>query len=318
MSLEDELKLQKANQKISDLMTELNEAKEKISDLMTQYNEAKNKEIMLSGDVRSLQAELKATSAQIKNSEILNERIEFLDRERRNLEEQVINLENKLETKEKKVEELLESKNEILQKLNNKELEIQNINQKVIDLREKFKKSSSDLLNKTIELDKILKKTNVGQKQDLNQQKSSEKGSLVQGLNGTRVISNLEDIVRQIKEILPKGKSTIRLVLPDIHDLEKFEIVEILKKIPENVILNIAAKIENPFDDTFVREIKNYAKLTNYTERKFIALNVDLSQFLIGIFKGNEIIGIFTEVSELIDIFKQTIMEPFIKGRKIF
>ena len=134
----------------------------------------------------------------------------------------------------------------------------------------------------------------------------------------TMVINNLDTIMDQIKRILPHGRSTIRLVLPDIHDIEKYGLTEIIKTIPGNVILNVAANVEDPYQDTLVKEIKNYCQLTTYSDRKFIAINVDSSQFLIGIFKGDIVAGIYTEVSDFIDLFKQAIMEPFIKGRKLF
>lgn len=365
MSLEDELKLQKAEQKISDLITELNESKEKISELMTKYNEAKNKEIMLSGDVRSFQSEIKAVEAKVKNIEILNDRIEFLENDRNKSAEQISNLEHKLEIKENKIEELsqskeklleeksqiLEGKNEILQKMTKKELELQQKDQTIDELKIKFKKSSTDLLSKTMEIEKLLKKSatsgdlagevdnltsDLENKEKLITEKNNELEKIKQELAavqqkiqdsstarqevlmGTVVVSNLESIVDQIKKILPLGKSTIRLVLPDIHDIEKFEITETIKQIPGNVVINIAANIDDAFNDMFVKDIKKYCQLTNYSERKFIAFNVDSSQFLIGIYEANEIVGIYTEFPEFIDLFKQAIMEPFIKGRKIF
>jgi DNA repair exonuclease SbcCD ATPase subunit len=345
MSLEDELKLIEANKKVSRLIDELNESKEKITELMTQYNEAKNKEIMLTGEVRSTQAEMKAMKAEYKNIEILNDRISFLEKERTSTEEQINNLEKKVEELSQDKErllneksEILEGKNEILQQITERELELQQKDQSFGELRDKFKKSSSDLLNKSMEIDKLEKK--LKSLDGLEQQESS-RGAEIEGMKveieklkenlakaeqaagkgemkETMVIHNFEVIIEQIKTILPKGRSTIRLVLPDIHDIEKYGLTEIIKKIPGNVILNVAAKIDDPFQDTFVKEIKNYCQLTNYSARRFIAVNVDSSQFLIGIFKGDIMIGIYTEVSDFIELFKQSIMEPFIKGRKQF
>jgi len=350
MSLEDELKLQEANQKILNLMSELNESKEKISEIMTQFNEAKNKEIMFSGEVRSLQAEIKYMEANKKNIDILNDRIGFLEKERKNLEEQISNLEKKLEEKETKIEQLsqdkenlleeksqiLEGKNETLQKMTEKELDLQKKDQEIADLRSKFKRTSSELLSKTMEIDKLVKKVKALEevegksiskteedtqlKEKISQlemelEKKAEKDKILQE---TVVISNLNQVMEQIKVILPQGRSTIRLVLPNINDLNKYGISEIIKAIPSNVIINVAVKIDDPFGDTYVKEIKRFCQLTNYSDKKFIAINVDSSKFLIGIFKENEIIGIYTELPDFIDLFKQAIMEPFIKGKKIF
>ncbi|TFF88774.1 MAG: hypothetical protein EU550_00680 [Promethearchaeota archaeon] len=82
--------------------------------------------------------------------------------------------------------------------------------------------------------------------------------------------------------------------------------------------MNIAAKIEDPFGDPFVRDVKKFCQLTNYSEKKFIAVNIDSTKFLIGIFKDDKIHAIYTEVSDFIELFKQAIMEPFINGKRIF
>ncbi|MFX1259899.1 MAG: hypothetical protein ACFFAN_18775, partial [Promethearchaeota archaeon] len=136
-------------------------------------------------------------------------------------------------------------------------------------------------------------------------------------LENTRILTDIETIIEYIKIMLPQCKTNVRLVIPDIDDLNKFEITTIIKEIPNKIRLNIATKIDDPGGNEFVNEIKKYCQLTNYFERKFIALNIDSSIFLVGIFKGDNVIGIYTDILEIIELFKPAIMEPFVKGRRV-
>ena len=257
-------------------------------------------------------------------------------------------MEKKLDSREKKIEDLLqdkenllkeksdisESKTELLEQVKEKELELQQKEQKLEDLKDKFKKSSSELLSKSMEIDKLIKKDKnlkiqddqvkefekkiKDLEKDLKKSHHRQKKELEQEFTGgTRVISSMEGIFEIIKEVLPQAKSSIRLVLPDIQDLNKFNLTDTIMEIPYKVRLNIAAKIDDPLNDDIARELKKRCQLTNYFEKRIIALSVDSSIILIGIFKGMNVIGIYSEILEIIEILKPAIMEPFIKGVKI-
>lgn len=305
---------------------ELNDAKERISEVTKELNGYKNKETELNGKIQELQAEIEISKAKTKNLDLLNERIASLENEKSNLNK-------KLELKETKIEELLqdkenllkeksdilESKNELLEQVKKKELELQEKEQKLEDLKDKFKQSSSDLLSKTMEIDKLIKKDeSLKIQDDLQKSQLRKKEELEKELTGgTRVISSMEDLFEIIKEVLPQAKSSIRLVVPDIQDINKYNLIDKIKEMPNKVRINLAAKIEDPLGDNLARELRSYCQLTNYFEKKIIALFVDSSIILIGIFKGMNVIGIYSELLEIIEILKPAIMEPFIKGIKI-
>ena len=309
-----------------ELTEELNEAKERISEFVAELKEYKNKETESDSEIQKLQTEIKILEANTKSLDILSDRINSLENEKENLEK-------KLDSREKKIEDLLqdkenllkeksdilESKNELLEKEKEKELELLQKEQKLEDLKDKFKKSSSELLSKSMEIDKLIKKDkNLKIQNDLQKSHYMQKKELEQEFTGgTRVISSMEGIFEIIKEVLPQAKSSIRLVLPDIQDLNKFNLTDTIMEIPYKVRLNIAAKIDDPLNDDIARELKKRCQLTNYFEKRIIALFVDSSKILIGIFKGMNVIGIYSEILEIIEILKPAIMEPFIKGVKI-
>jgi len=373
-NLNDDKKKQRANQKKSELLMELSKYDEIISELKVELKNSKDKETLLNSDIRNLQSEIKYLEANKKNTDLLKENLKAFEK---NIKE----LEIKLELKEGKIEELLkdkesllnekseilESKNDILQKLKERELEVQQKDQKIFELRDKFKQSSSDLLSKSMQIDKLVKKDKsmddleetiqklevelermelseeekVKQfekklrslKSELEQshkvieelenvakeEKQFAEECIVESIESTKIVSDLDVIINIIKNLLTQGKSNIRLILPEIDDLNKFDLINIIRKLPTKVRINICAKIEDPTENVFIADLKNYCQLTDYSDKKFLALNVDSSKFLLCLFvEDNKILGIYTEELEFINLFKPAIMEPFIRGTKIY
>jgi len=359
----NELKL-----KVTSLNSELNLSKDTILNLESELTEAKNNENMLSSEIRNLQTEIKYIEANKKSVDILDENVHSLDKLRENLEQ-------KLELKEKKIEELLQDKeillkeksevlsgkNEILQEIKEKELELQEKGQDFAKLREKYKQSSSDLLGKSMQIEKLVKKDKIGEEFEnkisnlenkLEQQISSKtemindfeekindleeelkisyeklrelehsngqiKSLEVESNEDTQILSSMDAIIEKIKVVLPQGKSNIRLVLPEIADLQKHELIKIIKKIPNKIRINIGANIEDPLNNAIANDLKNFCQLTSCINKKLIGLNIDASKVLIAVFTGKEVVGIYTEVLEVVDLLKPAIMEPFIKGIKL-
>ena len=297
---------------------------------------------MLNSEIRNLQTEVKYEDAEKKNIKMMDERIASLEKSNEDLE-------NKLELKESKIEELLrdkeilfksesealKGKSEILEQSKDKELELQKKDQELSKLREKYKQSSSDLLGKSMQIDKLTKKDKNLDVIDSGKLKEFEekirkletelentyheqKAEIEKSAEGsTRIISNIDDVAELLKKVLPQAKSNLRLVLPDIQDLSKYGLIDIIKEIPNKVRLNIAAAINEPASNVLVSELRNYCQMYNFSEKKIIALNIDSSKCLIGIFSGDNVICFYSELLEIIEILNPTIMEPFIKGRRV-
>ena len=297
--------------------------KKKKPDLIAEINELKHKETELNSEIQRLQTEVK-----------------FMESAKENFEKEKKNLEDKLDSKEKKVEELfqekaviLESKNDILLQIKDKELQLQEKDQKIGDLREKFKKSSSELLTKSMQIDKLVRKDKEviesekikefeekikELEKELENTYHEQKAEIEKSAEGsTRIISNMDDIAKLLKKVLPQAKSTIRLVMPNIQDLSDYDLINLIQEIPNKVRLNIAAEISEPDRNFIVSELRNFCQITDYSEKKIIALNIDSSKCLIGIFRGDKVISLYSEILEIIEMLNPIIMEPFIRGRRV-
>jgi chromosome segregation ATPase len=294
-----------------------------------------------------LVAELMELKSEIQR---LQTEITFMQTSRQDLENERKSLAEKVDTKEMKIEELfqdketllkeksviLESKTDILEQVKDKELLIQQKDQKIVELREKFKKSSSELLIKSMQIDKLMKKGKEDVEvlglekvkefeekikeleKELENAFHEQKEEIEKSTEGsTRIIPNMEDIVKLLKKVLPQAKSTIRLVMPNIQDLSNYDLVNLIKEIPDKVRLNIAAEISDPERNIIVSDLRNSCQLTNYLEKKIIAFNIDSSKCLIGVFSGDKVTSIYSEILEIIEMLNPAIMEPFVRGRRV-
>ncbi len=343
MSLEDELIIKNLKKELSEKENTILELKEQMSDMKFKVNETQNDNIKILSDLKAQVAETKLLEMKVKNNEILEERIHNLSTEKKSLKTQLLesrtrneNLLKERETLLKEKAQISESKNEILQKISELQLEIKEKDLKFADLQSKFKEISSQNLTREMDLDKSNKKIETLENEKLELAKKIEEleitlevideGNTIQSeidstqgqiIEGTGIIINTSSLTDFFRNNIRTAKSNIRIVLPDIHDIERFSLIEDLHELPKNVTVSIAAKIDDVYSDDFVRELKKNYQLINYEGENVFALNIDSAKIGIGTTSEKGTLGIYTDSMALIDLFKSTIMAPFLRGRKV-
>ena len=338
MSLEDELIIKNLKKELSEKENTILELKEQISDMKFKVNETQNDNIKILSDLKAQVAETKLLEMKVKNNEILEERIHNLSTEKKSLKTQLLesrtrneNLLKERETLLKEKAQISESKNEILQKISELQLEIKEKDLKFADLQSKFKEISSQNLTIEMDLDKSNKKIETLENEKLELAKKIEELEITldvidegevfstqgQVIEGTGIIINTSSLTDFFRNNIRTAKSNIRIVLPDIHDIERFSLIEDLHELPKNVTVSIAAKIDDVYSDDFVRELKKNYQLINYEGENVFALNIDSAKIGIGTTSEKGTLGIYTDSMALIDLFKSTIMAPFLRGRKV-
>jgi len=347
MSLENELEiknLQKELKEREDLIIQLNE---KISQLKSELNETKISKVKFEGDLKAINSEMKLMEIKVKNTEVMEERVKNLSREQMKLEQQLSEYRQKNEYLLKDREtilnekaQILEKKNEILQENANLKLKMQEREVKIADLKAKFNRALSQILIKQMDFEKNLNnqkeleetRTLIFEELVNYKQKVAELQQIIRldheetqkvefkqdiDIQGTGIISDISAMENYFKNHIKNTKRNIRLVLPNIRDLERYGLLEILNELPENVNVWVAGKIDEQADNKFIQEIRKRYQIINYSNEGIFALNIDSATITIGITRDEKTIGIFTDSIDLINIFKPTIMEPFIRGRKV-
>ncbi len=347
MSLENELEIKNLQKELKEKEGLIIHLNEKISQLKSELNETKIAKVKFEGDLKAINSEMKLMEIKIKNTEEMEEKVKSLSLEQMKLKQQLSEYRQKNEYLLKDREDLLnekaqilEEKNERLQEYANLKLKMQEREVKIADLKAKFNKALSQILIKQMDFEKNLNnqkeleetrtlifeelvnyKQKVAELQQIIQKdhEETQKVEFKQDINlqGTGIISNLYAMENYFKNHIKNTKRNIRLVLPNIRDLERYGLLEILNNLPENVNVWIAGKIDQQADNGFIQEIRKRYQIIDYSNEGIFALNIDSATISIGITRHKKTIGIFTDSIDLINIFKPTIMEPFIRGRKV-
>jgi len=347
MSLENELEIKNLQKELKEKEGLIIHLNEKISQLKSELNETKIVKVKFEGDLKAMNSEMKLMEIKIKNTEEMEEKVKSLSLEQMKLKQQLSEYRQKNEYLLKDREDLLnakaqilEEKNESLQEYANLKLKMQEREVKIADLKAKFNKALSQILIKQMDFEKNLNNQKeleetrtlifeelVNYKQKVAElqkiiRKDHEETQIVEfkqdiNLQGTGIISDISAMENYFKNHIENTKRNIRLVLPNIRDLERYGLLEILNNLPENVNVWVAGKIDEQADNEFIIEIRKRYQIINYSNEGIFALNIDSATISIGITRHKKTIGIFTDSIDLINLFKPTIMEPFIRGRKL-
>lgn len=347
MSLENELEIKNLQKELKEKEGFIIHLNDIISQLKSELNETKIAKVKFEGDLKAINSEMKLMEIKIKNTEEMEEKVKSLSLEQMKLKQQLYEYRQKNEYLLKDREDLLnakaqilEEKNESLQEYANLKLKMQEREVKIADLKAKFNKALSQILIKQMDFEKNLNNQKeleetrtlifeelVNYKQKVAElqkmiRKDHEETQIVEfkqdiNLQGTGIISDISAMENYFKNHIENTKRNIRLVLPNIRDLERYGLLEILNNLPENVNVWVAGKIDEQADNEFIQEIRKRYQIINYSNEGIFALNIDSATISIGITRHKKTIGIFTDSIDLINLFKPIIMEPFIRGRKV-
>ena len=137
--------------------------------------------------------------------------------------------------------------------------------------------------------------------------------------SSTGTYSNISSLISHFKLKLDNVKRTLRIIVPDIKDLGKHGLLEVLQRIPNRVLKNIACSVNPAEDSMTVRSLKELLyKVTDFRGNLF-AFAIDDTDAALAVFDPatGDITGMFCQNPELVKLLGQAIMNPFIKGIKI-
>jgi len=136
----------------------------------------------------------------------------------------------------------------------------------------------------------------------------------------TGTFNNIAAFMLFLKTKLENVKRTIRIILPDLADIEKYEIKNKFLGLPKNILKNLACTVDTEKDDKLLQMLKerNF-RITDYRGVKLFALTVDNLTAALAVYdKRNETLtGVFSNDQELVRLLSQSIISPFIKGIKL-
>ncbi|MHA1674418.1 MAG: hypothetical protein ACTSYI_12425 [Promethearchaeota archaeon] len=136
----------------------------------------------------------------------------------------------------------------------------------------------------------------------------------------TGTYQSVSALITHFKFKMAHVNRTIRLILPELSFIEKYDLSETLFALPNIVLKNLACNVDPSRDGEMLDELKSRNfKVTDYKDTKLFALAIDNVIAAVGVFEESTeaVTGIFSSHSELVKYLSQAVMTPFIKGTKL-
>ncbi|MHA1719010.1 MAG: hypothetical protein ACTSWX_12240, partial [Promethearchaeota archaeon] len=136
----------------------------------------------------------------------------------------------------------------------------------------------------------------------------------------TGTFNNIAAFILFLKTKFENVKRTIRIILPELADIEKYELKNKFLALPKNILKNLACTVDTEKDEELLELLKerNF-RITDYRGVKLFALTVDNLTAALAVYdkKNESLTGVFSNDQELVRLLSQSIISPFIKGIKL-
>ncbi|WP_457556613.1 hypothetical protein [Candidatus Harpocratesius sp.] len=240
-------------------------------------------------------------------------------------DERIQSLTEKLVSASKEKDEALWAKIELMKEIaaerEQKNREITELKMQLLEKEEKIKKlkqkqrqAQDGLIGTSFEVDRMKKE--VAEKERKIQEIKEKADSVSMGLTG--ILYDMDIAVEYLKDRIKNATRSLRLVVPTMEFLEQNEILDMLEQLPESSVINIATSLDLSEHQPMIDSWKERGWIvTNYPGKNFFMISADGSDVCIAFTSGAQISGFYSNISDLVTIFNQALMYPFIKGQKL-
>ena len=105
---------------------------------------------------------------------------------------------------------------------------------------------------------------------------------------------------------------------PSIEFLEDNGIIPLMDQIPDSCVVNIATDINiNTYADLLDTWKNKGWVVHNYQGRNFLMSSANGSDVSIAYITEGKVSGFYSNIQDLVIIFKQALMHPYVKGQKL-
>jgi len=185
---------------------------------------------------------------------------------------------------------------------------------KIKKLKEKSRAAQDGLMGSSFEQDRLKKA--VQEKEEEINEIQQKVASVASGSTG--ILYDLRVSIDHILGKIEEANRSLRLVVPDVKFLQDNGIIEVLDKIQEKTVVNIALSVDLIEDGPVIETWKARGwYITNYPEKNLICVSVNGANVAIAYISEGIVSGFYTNIDDLVMIFKQALMYPFVKGTKI-
>ncbi|QEE14941.1 hypothetical protein DSAG12_00763 [Promethearchaeum syntrophicum] len=185
---------------------------------------------------------------------------------------------------------------------------------KIKKLKEKSRAAQDGLMGSSFEQDRLKKA--VKEREEEISEIQEKVASVASGETG--ILYDLRISINHILGKIEDARRSLRLVVPDMKFLQENGIIEALEKLQDKTVVNIALAVDliedGPIVDTW--KAKGWY-VTNYTDKNLICVSSNGANVSIAYISEGIVSGFYTNIDDLVMIFNQAVMYPFVKGIKL-
>lgn len=186
--------------------------------------------------------------------------------------------------------------------------------QKLKKLKEKSRAAQDGLIGSSFEQDRLKKEV---EEKDKSLQEIEEKIASV-ATGSTGILYDVRSSIEYIMERIKEANRSLRIVVPTIQFMEETGLLAAVNELPESCVVNIATSLDIAEHSPIIESWKNRGwYVNNYQDKNFLMASSNGSNVSIAFITQGMVSGFYSNIADLVTIFKQALMHPFIKGQKL-
>lgn len=274
-------------EKLDDIKNKVEEIKTLFTTSMTKLTD--KDEVIKKKDVRITELTDKLVKVSKEKDDALWEKIDLMKaitNEREEMHDQVTNL-----------------KQEILKK-----------EQKIKRLKQKSREAQDGLMGSSFEVDRMKKEV---KKKDQAIKEIEEKVASV-ATGSTGIIYDIKSAMEYMHDRIQQANRSLRLVAPTIEFMKEQGLLDAIEQLPDSCVVNIATFMNIDEHNELIEKWKSRGwYVNNYQGQNFLMISANGSDVSISFISEGKVSGFYSNIVDLVTIFKQALMYPFIKGQKL-
>jgi hypothetical protein len=186
--------------------------------------------------------------------------------------------------------------------------------QKIKKLKRKSREAQDGLMGTSFEVDRMKKE--VSKKNQEIADIEEKVASISSGSTG--ILTDISGSVEYIGDRIKKATRSLRLVAPTVEFLQENGLDALMEGLPTSCVVNIATALDLESNAPVIEKWKSHGWIVNnYQGQNFLMSSANGIDVSIAYISGNKVSGFYSNIKDLVSIFRQALMHPFIKGQKL-
>ena len=212
------------------------------------------------------------------------------------------------------MKQITTEREEVTAQLSQLQQEVADRNGKIKKLRQKSREAQDGLMGSSFEIDRI--KKDVDDKEKTILEYEERVASVASGSTG--ILYDISSSIAYMLERIEEANRSLRIVAPSIEFLTENGLLEPLNALPDSCVVNIAVALDLTENQVIIDQWKARGwRVFNFSDKNFLMISANGADVSIAYIAGTKVSGFFSNIIDLVTIFKQALMHPYIKAVRV-